>query len=239
MTERNKTVVVRDGTASLQQAVIATLLGNGANVALLASGAQARDMVGGAFAGAGPRLLLLDADQPGELPGRLAQVYDRFGQLDALVNLFVPDASVKAAQLMAHPAALAQVVDAACDFMVEKQIPGMIVNQFLMATIFAGHPLAGHAAAARGAVTGLTRTACIRAGKAGVRVTGLFAGLLDLPELRELASPQARAATTPLGRWITAQDVADTICFLALESGYITGQMLVLDGGMTSGINGV
>jgi len=47
------------------------------------------------------------------------------------------------------------------------------------------------------------------------------------------------AATTPLGRWINAVDVAETINFMALDSGYITGQMLILDGGMTSGINGI
>ena len=88
-------------------------------------------------------------------------------------------------------------------------------------------------------MTGITRSACVRSGKAGVRITGLIVGLLDLPELKNMASSQALAATTPLGRWISATDVAESINFLALESGYITGQMLVLDGGMTSGINGV
>lgn len=239
MTDRNKTVLVRGGTASLQQAVVTSLRDNGANVALLSSNAQSREMAGSVFADVSERLLVLDGDQGVGLPTQLAHVHAHFGCLDALANLFVPDQGITAEQLMDYPVELAQAVEQTADFMVENQIEGMIINQFLMTTIYAGHPLAAYAAAARGAVTGITRTACVRWGKAGVRVTGLFVGLLDLPELKQLASPQALAATTPLGRWISAPDVAETINFLALESGYITGQMLVLDGGMTSGINGV
>jgi NAD(P)-dependent dehydrogenase (short-subunit alcohol dehydrogenase family) len=62
---------------------------------------------------------------------------------------------------------------------------------------------------------------------------------LELPSLRALATDRVKAAKTPLGRWLSVDEVAGTLVFLCLDSGYITGQSLVLDGGMTGGINGV
>jgi NAD(P)-dependent dehydrogenase (short-subunit alcohol dehydrogenase family) len=114
--------------------------------------------------------------------------------------------------------------------MAESHCEGIIINQFLMPMLFADHPLAAALAAARGANSSLTRVTCGRFGRAGVRVVGLAVGLLNLLEVRSLASKRVYAATTPLGRWIEPEDVAETVAFRALESGYIAGQMLVLDG---------
>ena len=108
-----------------------------------------------------------------------------------------------------------------------------------MPTLLTDHPLASAMVEARNGITAITRFACVRYGKLGIRCLGLMVGLLDLPSLRGLASDHVNAAKTPLGRWITAEEVAGTLVFLSLDSGYITGQTLVLDGGMTGGINGV
>jgi pteridine reductase len=114
----------------------------------------------------------------------------------------------------------------------------MIVNQFYLASSFADTELGDHVAAARGAITSMTRTLCIRHGRLGVRVGGLLVGLLDAPEIKVLASERVLAATTPLQRWAEPVDVAKSIAFLVLDSGYISGQMLIMDGGLTAGING-
>ena len=66
----------------------------------------------------------------------------------------------------------------------------------------------------------------------------LMVGLLDAPEIRALASERVLASTTPLQRWAEPVDVAKSIAFLVLDSGYLTGQMLIMDGGLTAGING-
>ncbi len=84
----------------------------------------------------------------------------------------------------------------------------------------------------------MTRTLCIRHGRLGVRVSGLLVGLLDVPEIKSLASERILSATTPLQRWVEPVDVAKSIAFLVLDSGYISGQMLIMDGGLTAGING-
>jgi NAD(P)-dependent dehydrogenase (short-subunit alcohol dehydrogenase family) len=117
--------------------------------------------------------------------------------------------------------------------------PGIVINQFLMPTLLADSHLAPAMVEARDSLTVLTRTACVRFGHAGIRTTSLLVGLLDLPSLHRLASERVNAANTPLGRWITPSEVARTIAFLSLDSGYMSGQMMVLDGGMTGGVNSV
>ena len=115
---------------------------------------------------------------------------------------------------------------------------GMIVNQFLLASSFADTELGHCVAAARGAIAGMTRTLGIRHARLGVRVTGLLVGLLDAPEIKLLASERVLASTTPLQRWAEPVDVAKCLAFLVLDSGYITGQLWVMDGGLTAGGNG-
>jgi NAD(P)-dependent dehydrogenase (short-subunit alcohol dehydrogenase family) len=55
---------------------------------------------------------------------------------------------------------------------------------------------------------------------------------------RLLADPQARAAMLeriPLGRFPAAEEVAAAVCYLASDAAAsITGQTLVLDGGVTT-----
>ncbi|WP_245841397.1 SDR family oxidoreductase [Paraburkholderia ribeironis] len=222
--------------------IAATLLERGATVALYGADNPASNAELAAMLKAhGDAMVVIpeSKNDSGHFLSSMKMLYERFGDLSAIVNLYIPSAAQTEDTLAAYPRKLQEQVVAAGSFMVEKGIEGIVINQFVMSTNFVDHPLAYACAAARGAVTGVTRTACIRFGKAGVRVVGLLVGLLDLPEIREFVSERVSAATTPLGRWITAHDVAGTVEFLALDSGYLTGQMLVLDGGTTSGVNGV
>lgn len=174
----------------------------------------------------------------GDVELNLAGIAERCGRLDALVNLFVPNAGTGAVELQSYTLALYRRGLAAGGIIARHNDNGMIVNQFYLASSFADTELGDHVAAARGAITGMTRTLCIRHGKLGVRVGGLLVGLLDAPEIRALASERVLASTTPLQRWAEPVDVAKSIAFLVLDSGYLTGQMLIMDGGLTAGING-
>jgi NAD(P)-dependent dehydrogenase (short-subunit alcohol dehydrogenase family) len=90
----------------------------------------------------------------------------------------------------------------------------------------------------KGAVTGVTRLLCRKLGPDSVRVNTIQTGLLDLPETRSAANCEVLKLKPPVGRWGTAQDFAKLVGFLALRNSYMTGQAVILDGGMTAGNTG-
>jgi 3-oxoacyl-[acyl-carrier protein] reductase len=101
-----------------------------------------------------------------------------------------------------------------------------------------GAPGYGQYAASKAAVESLTRTAALELAPRDIRVNAIAPGTIetamvppDHPERKIIA------AFCPLGRPGAPEDVAALAHFLASsESAYITGQVFVVDGGMTAGL---
>ncbi len=112
---------------------------------------------------------------------------------------------------------------------------GSIVN---VSSIFGRIGAAGAAlyAASKHAVEGLTKSAAIEAAGRGVRVNAVAPGPIDTPMIDRFAGTAegkvALAATLPLHRLGSPDEIADVIFFLASEkAGFITGTTLAADGG--------
>ncbi|MGY6536380.1 MAG: 3-oxoacyl-ACP reductase [Pararhodobacter sp.] len=93
--------------------------------------------------------------------------------------------------------------------------------------------------AAKGALLAFTRTAARELGPLGVTVNMVSGGLLRTTDA-SAATPEAVfdiiAAQTPLGRVTTPQDMADAVLFFAAPwSRAVTGQNLIVDGGLVFG----
>jgi len=112
----------------------------------------------------------------------------------------------------------------------KKQKYGRIVNVTSVTGPLVSNAGSGAYGAAKGAMDGLMRAVAIEHGLDGITINGVAPGWIQtgssLPE--ELAA----AKYTPLGRAGTPEEVAAAVAFLASrEASYITGQILVLDGG--------
>ncbi len=96
---------------------------------------------------------------------------------------------------------------------------------------------------AKAALINLTRVTAVEYGRMGVRVNAICPGVVDTPMWERvkqigLIDDGVIASMTPIGRLIRPDEVADLVLFLGSdESTAITGQAIVIDGGITSNVN--
>jgi 3-oxoacyl-[acyl-carrier protein] reductase len=112
---------------------------------------------------------------------------------------------------------------------------GAIVNMS-STNAFEGEAGYAHYNASKGAITMLTRTMATELGQHGIRVNALCPGKIFTPLQGEAEDPEYTAwyerEKIPLGRSGTVEEVAAAYAFLASdEATFITGEMLVIDGG--------
>jgi 2-hydroxycyclohexanecarboxyl-CoA dehydrogenase len=114
---------------------------------------------------------------------------------------------------------------------------GRIVNISSSST-HSGTPYMAHYVAAKSAVNGLTKSLALEYGPAGITVNAVPPGFIDTPMLRNaeargrLGDVQATIDATPVRRMGKPQDIAAACAFLiSEEAGYITGQILGVNGG--------
>jgi meso-butanediol dehydrogenase / (S,S)-butanediol dehydrogenase / diacetyl reductase len=122
----------------------------------------------------------------------------------------------------------------ALPYLIESK--GCIVNTASISGMGGDWGLAGYTAA-KGGVINLTRTMAVEYGADGVRVNGVAPGGVYHPATAELfdSVSDEYLSRVPLGRWASPDDVAAAITFLAsADASYITGQILVVDGGISA-----
>jgi NAD(P)-dependent dehydrogenase (short-subunit alcohol dehydrogenase family) len=91
----------------------------------------------------------------------------------------------------------------------------------------------------KGGIIQMTRMLAIEWAPHGIRVNAIAPATVLTPSREKmLSNPEARArmlVRIPLGRFPTADEVAAAVCYLASDAARsITGQVLVLDGGLTA-----
>jgi 2-keto-3-deoxy-L-fuconate dehydrogenase len=117
-----------------------------------------------------------------------------------------------------------------------------ILNMASMASSIKGFPMRTAYGASKAAVIGLTKGVAADYVKQGVRCNALCPGTVDTPSLRGriAASPDPVQAEKdfvsrqPMGRLATVDDITPMVVFLLSdESRFVTGQAMLVDGGVT------
>ena len=115
---------------------------------------------------------------------------------------------------------------------------GRIVNISSSST-HAGQPFMAHYVAAKSAVNGLTKSLALEYGPSGITVNAIPPGFIDTPMLRSAERKERLGGTvedhiarTPVRRVGRPEDIAAACAFfVSEEAGYITGQILGVNGG--------
>jgi NAD(P)-dependent dehydrogenase (short-subunit alcohol dehydrogenase family) len=187
--------------------------------------------------------LAADVREPEQAAAVVDEAVRRFGRLDIAVNNAGGGPSVPAADVKPNLATsivrlnlLAPffVAQAAAAVMRDQPEGGLIIN---ISSVSAIRPAPGTAvyAAAKAGLNTLTQALALEWAPR-VRVNSVTVGVLRTEDnahhYGDEAALAAVAATVPLGRMATPDDVADAVLLLASPlAGYLTGANLLLDGG--------
>jgi len=201
--------------------------------------------------GEGALFVRLDVSSQEDWSAAVAATLERFGGLHVLVN----NAGIlRMAPLLEMPLddymAVVHVNQVGCFLgmqaagrvMVEGG-GGSIINTSSIGGLW-GIPGGSAYSASKFAVTGMTKTAAIELGAAGIRVNAIHPGIIDTDMVRDPTLQGANAdgaadavgGMLPAGRMGQPEDIAALALFLASdESAFCTGSSFVADGGNTAG----
>ena len=240
---KGKRAVVTGGSRGIGRAIALQLAEQGALVA--ASYNQdhaAANRLRTELAELGEDHLVVQADVTDAAAARrmVALAVERFEHIDILVNNAGVISHRTLEQLAPHEWRRIIDTNLTGTYLVTREAvnhmtdAGSIVN-VTSAVATRGMPAAAHYTASKAGLIGLTRALCKELGPRGIRVNAVAPGIIDTDQAAELTSA-ARAkytAMTSLQRLGTSDEVATAVVFLGSDaSSYVTGQTLVVDGGI-------
>jgi NAD(P)-dependent dehydrogenase (short-subunit alcohol dehydrogenase family) len=254
---QDKVVIITGAGSGIGRATAQVAQDEGAQVALLDLDAQSAEAVAKEVGGTS---IACDVSRADDVERAVGQVVDRFGRVDALINVAgINDKYTPIEEL--NDDVWTRVFDInvrGTALMTKRVLPemlavgsGAIVNISSTASLVAGGGGVAYTAS-KGAVSSMTREIAYEVAGRGVRVNAVAPGItmtnfranssaiLDLHELTPGAQrmyDRAAAAAlenVPLKRFADPSEIAKAVVFLASDdASYITGSVVVVDGGLT------
>ena len=170
------------------------------------------------------------------------EIFDRYGRLDILVNnagITRDNLIMKMSEedfdavIAANLKGCFNTIKAVSRQML-KQRAGRIINITSVSGILGNVGQANYAASKAG-IIGLTKTMAREFASRGITVNAIAPGFVDT-DMTQVLPEQIKEKVTaqiPLGRFGKPEDIANMAAYLASEkAGYITGQIISVDGGM-------
>ena len=192
----------------------------------------------------------LDVRKPEQVDEMVERTVKHFGSLDILVNNAAGNFICRAEDL--SPNGWNTVIGIVLNgtfycsravgrYMIARKRGGAIVS-ILANYVWTGSPGTIHSAAAKAGVLSMTQTLAVEWAPHGIRVNAVAPGPIESPGAAKqlwstVEAVERITAGVPAGRWGKPEEVADAVAFLvAPQSGFITGEVLTIDGGARLGM---
>lgn len=246
-----RVAVVTGASRGIGAAIAQAMVQQGAKVVLTSRKQEGVNAVAQQLTQAGGEVLAVacHVGKPPMVDALFQAAVQRFGQVDILVNnagtnphfgpLLSADWGAWDKTFEVNLKGYFTCTRKLAEHLAARGAPGAVVNIASILGIQAS-PLQGVYGMTKAAVVSMTKTLAVELGPAGVRVNSICPGLIDTRLSQALvASDPIRESVlkrTPAGRIGQPEDVAGAAVFLASDQArYITGETLVVDGGMTLG----
>ncbi len=246
-----RTAIVTGGGSGIGFAISERLAADGNPVAVFdRDGASAEAAASKISASGGTAVgLTIDVTDRTQIDKGVVEVRERLGRPTILVNSagvegFDPFLSITAEKWNRLLAVNLTGTFDCCQSVVPDMIEegwGRIVN-ISSSSAQGGQPLMTHYVASKAGVIGFTKALALELGPLGITVNTIPPGFIDTPMLRKSErrgllgkGVEHHESTTPVRRIGTPEDIAATCSFLVRdEAGYITGQVIGVNGGRTT-----
>jgi NAD(P)-dependent dehydrogenase (short-subunit alcohol dehydrogenase family) len=248
-----RVALVPGGGGAIGSAIAGALAAAGASVTVVDVTQERADAAAATIAESGAQVLALAADVTTEADCEriVAATVERFGKLDIIVNCVGGGAGKVLFEAQEYPRdawdwimelnvrSTLLATQAAVKAMIAGGHGGAVVN---ISSVRADLGInAGYSAyvAAKGAISSLTRQWATEWAKHGIRVNAIRPTFVDTPQVAMLlGDPTFKAGIVsriPLGRVGDTSDMTGPVVFLCSDAaGFITGQVLGVDGGLTA-----
>ncbi len=244
-----RTAIVTGGGSGIGLAISRRLAADGAAVAIFDRDGPSADAAAAGIEADGGRAIgvTVDVSDRAEVDAGVAEVREALGAATILVNnagispfekfLEIERESLERV-LAVNVIGVFDCCQAVAPDMIEARW-GRIVN-IASSSAQTGSVLQVHYSASKGAVIALTRSLALALGSKGITVNAVPPSLIDTPPLRQaeadgLLGPGGIEAATkalPVRRLGTPDDLAAGVAFLVRDdAGYVTGQVLGINGG--------
>jgi len=243
----NRVAIVTGSSRGIGRGIVLRLAREGARVIVncRASEAAAAAVVDRIKAGGGEAIAVqADVSQVAEAQALIDAAKEAYGRVDILVNNAGTTRDTLLVRMSEEDWDV--VIDTnlkgtfncikAVSRQMMRQRYGRIVNITSVSGI-AGNPGQANYASAKAGIIGLTKTVAKELGSRGITCNAVAPGfvLTDLTASLPQDLVDLAIERTPLGRMGTVEDMAAAVAYLASdEAGFVTGQVLAVDGGLAS-----
>jgi 3-oxoacyl-[acyl-carrier protein] reductase len=241
---REQVVLVTGGARGIGRAIAEGFASRGASIALADISAESASEAAHELSSLGVRTkaVKLDVSKSAEVESAFAEILSEFGQIDVLINnagitrdglLLRMKEEDWDAVININLKGVFLCTKEAVKLMVKRKY-GRIVN-IASVVAFMGNPGQSNYSASKAGIVGLTKTVAREYASRGITVNAVAPGFISTAMTDALTENvrQEMLKSIPAGKFGSVDDVANAVIFLASpETGYITGQVIHVNGGM-------